>query len=120
VSLPASQRACRWLADASVALEGYFTREDPRRLEPAEREGSVKAERDSGLRLRGFIDRLDMTPAGDIRIADYKAGKVPLMCLPEGGVLRYSPDEADLRATLVPARCAVPGVGGGPPLPRVV
>jgi putative RecB family exonuclease len=120
----------RWLADASAALEGYFTLEDPRRLEPAERESYVEAELDSGLRLRGYIDRLDMTPAGDIRIVDYKTGKVPreayeasalfqmkfyalviwrvrgviprmlqLMYLSDGEVLRYSPDEADLRAT---------------------
>ena len=120
----------RWLQDASAALDGYFTLEDPRRLEPAERECYVEAELDSGLRLRGYIDRLDMSPAGDIRIVDYKTGRVPreayeasalfqmkfyalviwrargviprmlqLMYLADGEVLRYSPDEADLRAT---------------------
>jgi putative RecB family exonuclease len=71
-----------------------------------------------------------MTPAGDIRIVDYKTGKVPreayeasalfqmkfyalviwrvrgviprmlqLMYVADGELLRYSPDEADLRAT---------------------
>jgi putative RecB family exonuclease len=71
-----SQRT-RWLQDALAALDGYFALEDPRRLEPAEREWYVETELDSGLRLRGYIDRLDMSPAGDIRIVDYKTGKVP-------------------------------------------
>ena len=66
-----------WLHEASAALDGYFTLEDPRRLEPAERECYVETELDSGLRLRGYIDRLDITPAGDIRIVDYKTGRVP-------------------------------------------
>ena len=118
------------IGEAKAAVEGYFTLEDPRRLEPAERESYVEAELESGLRLRGYIDRLDLSAAGDIRIVDYKTGKVPradyeasalfqmkfyalviwrtrgviprmlqLMYLADGEVLRYSPDEADLRAT---------------------
>jgi putative RecB family exonuclease len=65
------------LGEASSALQGYFTLEDPRRLQPAEREYYVEAELDSGLRLRGYIDRLDVSAAGDVRIVDYKTGKVP-------------------------------------------
>jgi putative RecB family exonuclease len=118
------------LAAARTAVEGYFSLEDPRRLEPAEREHYVEAVLVSGLRLRGYIDRLDESRAGDIRIVDYKTGKVPraeyeasalfqmkfyalviwrargviprmlqLMYLADGELLRYCPDEADLRAT---------------------
>jgi putative RecB family exonuclease len=68
----------RFVADAAASLTGYFKLEDPRRLEPAEREWYVEAELPSGLRLRGYIDRVDATPAGDLRIVDYKTGKVPL------------------------------------------
>jgi putative RecB family exonuclease len=68
----------RFVADAAAALTGYFKLEDPRRLEPAEREWYVEAELSSGLRLRGYIDRVDATPAGDLRIVDYKTGRVPL------------------------------------------
>jgi putative RecB family exonuclease len=68
----------QFLADAHAALTGYFRLEDPRRLEPAEREWYVETELPSGLRLRGYIDRVDATPAGDLRIVDYKTGKVPL------------------------------------------
>jgi putative RecB family exonuclease len=68
----------RFVADAAAALTGYFKLEDPRRLEPAEREWYVEAELSSGLRLRGYIDRVDATPAGDLRVVDYKTGRVPL------------------------------------------
>ena len=66
-----------WLAEASGMLDRYFTLEDPSRLEPAHRELSVRALLDSGLTLRGYIDRLDVAPTGEIRIVDYKTGIAP-------------------------------------------
>jgi putative RecB family exonuclease len=85
---------------------------------------------DSKLLLRGFIDRLDVAPTGELRICDYKSGRSPgeafeakalfqlkiyalvvwrtrgvvpamlqLVYLGNGEILRYEPDEADLRAT---------------------
>jgi putative RecB family exonuclease len=66
-----------WLAEAGIMLERYFTLEDPRRIEPAHRELCVEAELASGLRLRGYIDRLDVAPSGDTRIVDYKTGGAP-------------------------------------------
>jgi putative RecB family exonuclease len=66
-----------WLGSARGLLEGYFTLEDPRRLEPAERESMVEVTVADGLRLRGIIDRLDISPAGDIRVVDYKSGGAP-------------------------------------------
>jgi len=119
-----------WLQEAGAMLDRYFTLEDPRRLEPAHRELCVEAELASGLRLRGYIDRLDVAPGGATRIVDYKTGKAPpaefearalfqmkfyalvlwraqgrlprllqLMYLGNGEIVRYEPDEADLRAT---------------------
>ncbi|MCP2342620.1 RecB family exonuclease [Actinomadura rupiterrae] len=119
-----------WLAEARRMVESYFSLEDPRRLEPAERELFVETVLESGLRLRGYIDRVDVAPTGEVRIVDYKTGTAPradfearalfqmkfyalvmwrlrgevprllqLMYLGNGEVLRYSPDEADLRAT---------------------
>jgi putative RecB family exonuclease len=120
-----------WLGQARSMLERYFTLEDPTRLEPAERELYVEAVLDSGLMLRGYIDRLDVAPSGEVRVVDYKTGSAPgpdfeakalfqmkfyalvlwrlrgaiprllqLVYLGGGGeVLRYAPDEADLRAT---------------------
>jgi putative RecB family exonuclease len=66
-----------WLASATAIVDSYFTLEDPRRLEPAEREAYVETTLESGLRLRGYIDRLDVAPGGDIRIVDYKTGRAP-------------------------------------------
>ena len=119
-----------WLQGAHGLLERYFALEDPNRLEPAERELFVQAELESGLTLRGYIDRLDVAPGGDMRVVDYKTGRAPLpefearamfqmrfyalvlwkmhrrvprvlqlLYLGSGEVLRYAPDEADLRST---------------------
>jgi len=66
-----------WLNSAVPLLTTYFTLEDPSRLEPAERELHVEVTLDDGLVLRGFVDRLDKTPSGDMRIVDYKTGKAP-------------------------------------------
>ncbi|NED94219.1 PD-(D/E)XK nuclease family protein [Phytoactinopolyspora alkaliphila] len=120
-----------WLSSAEGLVQRYFTLEDPQRLEPAERELYVETTLDSGLRLRGYVDRLDRAPAtGELRVVDYKTGKAPragfeqramfqmrfyalvlwrlhgqvprllqLVYLGSGEILRYEPDEADLRAT---------------------
>jgi putative RecB family exonuclease len=119
-----------WLASCRDSLERYFALEDPTRLEPAERELYVETLLDSKLLLRGFVDRVDVAPTGEIRVVDYKTGKAPhpafearalfqmkfyalvlwrtrgvvpamlqLIYLGSGELLRYSPDEADLRAT---------------------
>jgi putative RecB family exonuclease len=66
-----------WLASCRSVLDRYFTLEDPRRLEPAERELYVEALLDSKLLLRGFVDRLDVAPDGAIRVVDYKTGRSP-------------------------------------------
>jgi putative RecB family exonuclease len=120
-----------WLTEASVMLDRYFTLEDPTRLEPSHRELEVAATLESGLRLRGYIDRLDVAATGELRIVDYKTGASPreefvaralfqmkfyavalwltrqqvpkllqLIYLGNGEIVRYAPDEADLRATV--------------------
>ena len=58
-------------------LGGYFSVEDPRRLEPAERECLVEAVVDDHLLIRGYIDRLDVSAGGDLRVVDYKTGGAP-------------------------------------------
>ncbi|MDT0345681.1 RecB family exonuclease [Streptomyces litchfieldiae] len=70
-------RLAEWLAEAEGLVERWFSLEDPTRLEPAERELFVETQLDSGLRLRGVIDRVDIAPTGDVRIVDYKTGKAP-------------------------------------------
>jgi len=65
-----------WFGDAVSLIERWFTLEDPTRLEPAERELYVETDLD-GLTLRGYIDRLDVAPTGEIRVVDYKTGRAP-------------------------------------------
>ena len=66
-----------WLASCRESLQAYFALEDPRMLEPAERELYVETLLDSRLLLRGFVDRIDIAPDGAIRVVDYKTGRSP-------------------------------------------
>ncbi|WP_181442423.1 RecB family exonuclease [Streptomyces tateyamensis] len=66
-----------WLADARKLTERWFTLEDPTRLHPVERELYVETELESGLKLRGYIDRVDVAPTGEVRLVDYKTGRAP-------------------------------------------
>jgi putative RecB family exonuclease len=66
-----------WLRSAGTLLDTYFTLEDPRRLEPAACEELVEAELESGLLLRGYVDRLDVAATGQVRVVDYKTGAAP-------------------------------------------
>ncbi|GAA2197412.1 hypothetical protein GCM10009787_35780 [Streptomyces bangladeshensis] len=85
---PDGQRLAGWLAEAERLVERWFTLEDPTRLEPAERELFVEAELESGLRLRGIIDRVDVAPTGEVRIVDYKTGKAPRPEYAEGALFQ--------------------------------
>lgn len=66
-----------WLGEARGLVERYFSIEDPTRLEPAERETHISAVIGDDLRIKGIIDRVDVTPDGAVRIVDYKSGKSP-------------------------------------------
>lgn len=65
--------------------ERYFQVEDPRKIEPLEREKFISLLIGAGrnedhrrqLEVRGIIDRLDPGPDGDSVITDYKTGKAP-------------------------------------------
>ena len=77
VLFPDEAERAGWLRSTAAIIDSYFTLEDPRRLEPAAREAYVETTLDSGLRLRGYVDRLDVAPGGEMRIVDYKTGRAP-------------------------------------------
>jgi len=63
--------------EVAALIESYFGLEDPRRLEPHARELGVSVQLDTAFEARGFIDRVDLSPDGHVRIVDYKTGRSP-------------------------------------------
>jgi putative RecB family exonuclease len=72
----AEQRA-ELLDEARMLLAGYYRLEDPTRFDPQSCEQRVEVELADGTLLRGFIDRIDVAPTGELRVVDYKTGKAP-------------------------------------------
>ena len=71
------------LDEARALLSGYYRLEDPTRFDPQSCEQRVEVELEDGTLLRGFVDRIDVAPTGELRVVDYKTGKAP----PEARVL---------------------------------
>lgn len=68
--------AAAFRADAAALIDNYFVLEDPSRIRATGVELCLEADLD-GLRLRGIIDRLDVTDSGDLVVVDYKTGLAP-------------------------------------------
>jgi putative RecB family exonuclease len=81
-----------FVADAVSLLDNYFRLEDPDAVDAVGVELTLEA--DVGdLRLRGIVDRLDVTPEGDLVVVDYKTGRVPSVIQEQqrlGGVQFYA------------------------------
>jgi putative RecB family exonuclease len=65
------------LEEARALLSGYYRLEDPTRFDPQSCEQRVEVELEDGTLLRGFVDRIDVAPTGELRVVDYKTGKAP-------------------------------------------
>ena len=78
-SPPSSQPELRaqLLDEARALLAGYYRLEDPTRFDPESCEQRVEVELSDGTLLRGFVDRIDVAPTGELRVVDYKTGKAP-------------------------------------------
>ena len=83
----------RYYQESRKVARRYFQVEDPRELEPLEREkpvaltidGTVRNGEPGELELRGIIDRLDAGPGGEVVITDYKTGKAPPLNFADSG-----------------------------------
>ena len=65
-----------FVADAALLVDGYLRLEDPDAVNAVGVELTLEADV-AGLRLRGIIDRLDVTDDGALEVVDYKTGRVP-------------------------------------------
>ncbi|WP_232850815.1 RecB family exonuclease [Nocardia acididurans] len=66
-----------FLTEARDLVSIYFRLEDPSAFDPESCEAFIEAELPEGVPLRGFVDRLDRSPAGDLHVIDYKTGRAP-------------------------------------------
>ncbi len=65
-----------FLADAEQLTANYFLLEDPDAVTSVGIELTLEA-RLGATRLRGILDRLDLTPDGELVVVDYKTGRAP-------------------------------------------
>ncbi len=66
----------RWGMESMTLLANYFSIEDPRTFDPADRELDMAEDLD-GMTIRGILDRIDRRPDGALVITDYKTGRAP-------------------------------------------
>lgn len=66
-----------FLVEARTLLRGYFEMENPQGFDADSIEQYVNTVLPNGVPVRGFIDRVDVAPSGEIRVVDYKTGKKP-------------------------------------------
>ncbi len=71
---PADAEALRDEADGLV--RNYFALEDPDEITPVGVELTLEA-KVGDMRLRGILDRLDLTEDGELAVVDYKTGRAP-------------------------------------------
>jgi len=58
-------------------LANYFGIEDPTKIEPNSLEELIEFDISEKTKLKGFVDRIDKSPQGWLRVNDYKTGKSP-------------------------------------------
>src|SRR5699024_1593400 len=65
------------LIDARELVKGYFQMENPQGFDAKAVEMYVDTVLPNNVPVRGFIDRVDEAPTGQVRVVDYKTGKKP-------------------------------------------
>lgn len=65
-----------FLVECRDLLRGYFLMENPQGFDATACEAYVEDNFD-GVPVRGYIDRIDIAPTGEVRLVDYKTGKKP-------------------------------------------
>ncbi|MDY3127587.1 MAG: RecB family exonuclease [Corynebacterium sp.] len=66
-----------FLVEARALVKGYFEMENPQGFDSHAVEMYVDTVLPNDVPVRGFIDRVDVAPTGEVRVVDYKTGKKP-------------------------------------------
>jgi len=64
-------------AEVKSLIANYYSLEDPTKIEPHSTEELIEFDLSPALKIKGYVDRIDKSPQGWIRINDYKTGKSP-------------------------------------------
>ena len=73
-----SEELLDFLVEARTLVRGYFEMENPQGFDAESVEEFVNVTLPNGVPVRGFIDRVDVSPGGHVRVVDYKTGKKPI------------------------------------------
>lgn len=65
-----------FLAQTQRLITTYYTMENPTAFDAQAVEAHFEIE-DDDVVLRGYIDRIDVAPTGEVRVVDYKTGRSP-------------------------------------------
>ncbi|MBP3087613.1 RecB family exonuclease [Corynebacterium sp. sy017] len=77
LELVPEQETYDFLVQSRQLLKGYFYMENPQAFDAHACELYVDTQLPNGVPVRGFIDRIDIAPTGEVRVVDYKTGKKP-------------------------------------------
>lgn len=78
LELVSEDQAYDFLVEARSLVRGYFEMENPQGFDAKAVEMYVNTVLPNGVPVRGFIDRVDEAPTGEVRVVDYKTGKKPI------------------------------------------
>jgi len=63
--------------EVKTLVANYYSLEDPSRIQPKSTEELIEFDLSENLKIKGYVDRIDESPQGWLRINDYKTGKSP-------------------------------------------
>lgn len=72
-----AEQSAQFELDCRALVENYLVMEDPRHINEIGLELRLETTLDSGLTLRGIIDRLELDADGGLVVTDYKTGRAP-------------------------------------------
>lgn len=77
IELVPPEQTMSFLVEARDLVKGYFQMENPQGFDAKAVEMYVDTILPNNVPVRGFIDRVDEAPTGEVRVVDYKTGKKP-------------------------------------------